>query len=441
MTVDTREKTYRRSFDAYENVRNDWFEPSRLEAFRRLSTVGFDGLADGWRAMDAPAVLDAAYEEACEDCLEAVDRKILELHFLRAGAPANRLVFVNGFFSRRFSAAEALPEGALLKDLAAAMREDEALVRPHLGRGLAEETDPMRLVNAFRFADGAFLHVPAGAAVEEPVHFLFVTLGVEAAPIVSYPRALVSLGAGARAKVVVDHVELSKRPHLLNMVTDVALAERASLELLELERAEGHGAHFFSKRARLGAGASFDDTRFSQGGLLTRSEVFADLAGEGASASLKGVGVLKGASRAFVRAAARHLVPGCRSRQFFKNVLAGTSRAEFDSFVYVAPGCPGSDSRQLNKNLLLSDRASALTRPQLKILTDDVSAAHGATVGRLDENELFYLRTRGLDRGTARTLLIRGFADEVLEEVRDADLRDRVEALVDRELGGTDGLG
>lgn len=426
-------KIYRESFAALQN--GDWFDARRREAFGRFKTLGLPTRREAiWKNVPFERVLDAAYAASCEDCLETADRKILELYFL-SHDEKNRVVFINGFYSKKFSSRQALPAGAVLTDLPSAIRDEENLVKPYLARDAAAETDAFAAINTFSFSDGAFLYVPAGVKADSPVHFLFVNVGQSPEAIVYYPRILAVLGPSAKASIVINHVELSKEAHLMNAAAEFYLEEGALLDAVELQRADGTGAHFLATRFHLERQSRVEATFFVQGGSLTRHDVRADLCGEGGEARLKGLTVLKGESQAFFNATASHLVPRGGSDQFFKSIVADKARSEFDSMVYVAKGAVKSSSRQLNKNLVLSDTAEAFSRPQLQIDNDDVSCAHGATVGQLEKAELFYLRSRGLSQEVARFLLIYGFAEEIIEDLAEGPLRAHVETVLNHELG------
>ncbi len=417
-----------------------WREASRLAAFHRFHALGWPTRAlEAWRRVDL-AALDAVYSTPCEDCLESVDKKMLELYFL-PHAESNRLVFVNGIYSSKFSQVKDVPEGAVVRDLPAAMKEREAIARPLLSFDEAE-SDAFAALNAFSFTDGALIHVPDGVEVKTPVHLLFVSVGHEDLPPAIYPRVVVSLGRGAKASVVANHVELTKDEHLTVSAADLRLGPDSKLDYTHVQRSEGSGTHFSSIRARLDERSTFDATSFTHGGALNRLDARVRFQGAGAAASLNGLTLLDGVSQSFVDAEADHAVPGCTSRQFFKSVLAGRARSEFSSLVHVRRGAEKSDSRQLNRNLILSAGAQAVTKPELKIFADDVQCAHGATVGQLQKEELFYLRSRGLSESVAKFVLTYGFAEEIVETIGDAELRGQLEALVRARLedlvGGED---
>jgi Fe-S cluster assembly protein SufD len=394
---------------------------------------------EAWKYMPLEELLATAYRPAAEGCLESTDLKKVELFFIGQRPSPNRLVFVNGHFSAKYSRAAALPAGARLENLADALRRDSEPLREVLAPETVDGDDAFSAVNALRFRDGAALVVPDGARMEEPIHLLFLNVGECGAAIALYPRVALALGRGARASVVVDHAAIGAEPFLSDAVLEARLSPDAWLDIVEVRRAKAPGHHFTNARYTLGRGSRLEALSFTSGGRVTRGQTLLRFVGEHASASVKGLAVLEGVSESHEHVTAEHAVPHGTSRQFFKNVLAGRARAEFDSLVHVHPGAFKSDSQQLSRALLLSDEAQAWARPQLRILADDVSCAHGAAIGRLEKEELFYLRSRGLSLAQARFLLTYGFAEEILEDLPDDGIRPALESLVRETVGRSAG--
>jgi Fe-S cluster assembly protein SufD len=243
---------------------------------------------------------------------------------------------------------------------------------------------------------------------------------------------VVLAGTASRATLVESYVGLGARADLTNARTEVELAPGARLEHVRVQR-EGLGAsHVGLLEARLADDAALHALALSFGGALTRLETDVTLAGRGAEAVLDGLFVLDGARRADFVTRIAHRVPHATSRQLVKGILDGESRGAFTGRVRVAQGATQTDARQANHNLLLSSRATVESRPQLEIDTDDVKCSHGATVGRLDETQLFYLRSRGIPAEHARELLVHAFAAEVLARLPQGVAR----AALDQVLAG-----
>jgi Fe-S cluster assembly protein SufD len=271
------------------------------------------------------------------------------------------------------------------------------------------------------------------SAVVHPVRLLFLTTPGTSESVAV--KVVVKAGLSARFGVIVDRIGLGDGERRTDV--DVRLAANACLRYLDLRRGS-EGSSLISKSLfRLESHASLDAFTFVEGGKLDVSDVVVEFAGEHAFASFKGLTLLAGDSRAQSRIIADHAVPHGTSRQFFKNILAGHSRAELNSLVAIRAGAVKSDTRQLLQSLLLSDDALAQVRPELRIDCDDVSAQHGATVGRIEKDELFYMRSRGLSESLARYVLMMGFADEILSEIEPAQIRAVLHALVKTRLEET----
>jgi len=306
----------------------------------------------------------------------------------------------------------------------------------YLATEAGAETNAFAALNTLHFNDGAFCFVPDGVVLQKPVHFLFITTqDPDKEPMVYYPRVVMALGANAQAHAVMTHATLSGKPYFVDAVIEAYLAEGARLDFAWLQHGGSDSGYFLSsEKYKLQKDTALQIHHFTEGGLLTRSEIEVEFAGEGSTAELNGLSVLEGRSRSHDHLTVRHTKGHGTSRQFYKNILSGTSVAEFDSLVHVAPGAAKSDSRQLNRNLILSPGAVGHSRPRLEIHTDDVSCAHGATTGPMEESELFYLRSRGLSLGVAKELLVYGFAEEILATIQEASIRERLESFVRSKL-------
>jgi Fe-S cluster assembly protein SufD len=346
-----------------------------------------------------------------------------------------RLVLVNGRYRPELTRRGELPPGAILCSLAEAIREVPELVRPHLGRLARPEAGALLAASAALFEDGAFLHLPAGAAVAPPIRIVHLS-GSSGGAAASFPRLLVVAGEGALCTLVEHHLGLDGTPYLATPVAEVVLQPGARVDHYRIQE-EGDGAfHLAAMHVEQAAGSRFLSHSLALGARLSRAEVHARLAGEGAECHLSGLYLADGHRLADNLSVVEHAAPRCTTSETFKGILDGHGRGVFVGRIRVAPGAQKTQAYQLNSNLLLSDDASADSRPQLEILADDVKCGHGGTVGRLDETSLFYLRSRGLGEEEARSLLIYAFAAEMVDRVRPEPLRTRARALVAARLPG-----
>lgn len=346
-----------------------------------------------------------------------------------------RLVFVNGRYRPDLTRRAGLPAGATLLSLGEALREAPGHVQPHLGRLARPEGAALVAASAALFEDGAFLHLPAGAAVAPPIRIIHVG-GAPGGAVAAFPRTLVLAGQGSLCTVVEHYLGADEETYLTAPVAEIVLEEGARVDHYRFQEDGLLAYHLASVHVEQAAGSRFLSHSLSLGGLVARAEVHAHLAGEGAECHLSGLSLCGGRQLSDHLSVVEHAAPRCTTTETFKGILDGHARGVFTGLVRVLPGAQKTQARQMNSNLLLSDDATVDTRPQLEILADDVKCGHGGTVGRLDETSLFYLRSRGLDEAAARSLLIYAFAAELVEMVRPEPLRARARELVAGRLPG-----
>jgi Fe-S cluster assembly protein SufD len=325
-------------------------------------------------------------------------------------------VFVDGRYAPGLSSPRGLIGELRVESLAARAREGGPRPAP-LGELADPKLHPFAALQAALFEDGAFVSVPAGAQCDQPIHLVFVTTGRAGEARATFPRVVVAAERGSRALVVQDHVSLGAGPRFVDAVTEVRVGEGAALELVVLQRESDETFHVGNVQAQLDRDARFACRTLTLGGAFVRNDLGALLAGPGAECDLDGL--FHGAGERLVdnHTLVDHASPHATSRELYKGVLGGRSRGVFRGRVVVRPDAQKTDARQANANLILADGAEVDTKPQLEIWADDVRCSHGATIGRLDPEALFYLRSRGLGEATARDLLTRGFAAEVLQRI------------------------
>lgn len=340
---------------------------------------------------------------------------------------AVELVFVNGRYAPSLSARAPLPAGVVVDSLAAACRDHAALVEPHLGRIAAIDDDGVAALNTALLDDGAFIHIPAGAVLEAPIHCLFVSLA-GGQPTASHPRLLIVAGDGSRAAVVEQYVGRGR--YWTNAVTELALGSGAQVAHHKLQDEDVAAYHLAVAAAAQAGGSHFGSHAVALGAGLSRSAIATRFDDADAGCALDGLYIADGRQHVDHHTTVDHARPRGTSRELYKGILGGRATGVFNGKVFVRPGAQQSDAEQMNQNLLLSDDAQIDTKPQLEIFADDVRCSHGATIGQLSDDAIFYLRARGIDPAEARRLLIRGFAHELVERVAVAALRRRLEALL-----------
>jgi Fe-S cluster assembly protein SufD len=347
------------------------------------------------------------------------------------------VVFVNGRYSPELSATTELPRGVRVLDLQRAWRDAPELAE-QLGQITTYDDRAFTALNTAFMHDGAVVSIEREIEVDTPIHLLFVTDAV-AAKSVMHPRNLIAVGRHAKATVVESYVSLSDAVYFTNAVTEVAIGEGATLRHYKMQREGMRAYHVGTIDAHQARDSHYFSFSLAIGGSLTRTNVYTTLDGEGCGSTLNGLYMLDGEQHCDHQTMIVHAQPNCYSRELYKGVLDGQSHGVFNGKVYVDPIAQKTDGKQTNNTLLLSDKAHIDTKPQLEIFADDVKCTHGATVGRLDEQALFYMKSRGVSRELARRLLTYAFAADVLETLEQQSVREELERMTLRRFTKVEG--
>lgn len=439
------EQSLRKRLQAILPETADWLQAIRLKALSRFETLGFPSRRlEAWKYINIRPLLNEAFQP--HTAVFPISESHLRDHLLGANADeVIRLIFVNGRYDASLSTQADLPAGVVVSSLKTAVEHHAELVQGHLATALENEPDAFVALNTALFEDGAFIYVPDNATVEPLVQILYVTTG-SSEPRAAYPRNLIVLGKQAQADLTIEHIGVGDGLYLNSSVQEFVLAEGAKAECSLMLNEADSGWHLTASRSVLAENATLSLSTVTLGGQTSRHSVNTLLKGENAEVNLNGLDVLTGQTEIYHQTVTEHWVPNCRSNQFYKGILDDAGKSEFNGLVFVAEGANGTDSQQLNKNLLLSDDAKVWTRPQLQINADDVKCAHGATVGQLEEEQLFYLASRGLSRELAQSLLTYGFAEEIIQRIANPLVRQyldqrvlnnlrRADASLKRQLG------
>ena len=432
----TTENALLQGFSRLESRRNGhgpvWLKAFRRAAFQRVSERGFPTVRDeAWKYTQVRRILYVAFEPAEASASPRLSSAAIDQ--LAGDLGGARLVFVNGYFSPQCSSLKKLPQGVKVESLASALAEDGESLEALLSRPFGEQTHAFTALNAACAEDGAFVQIPANTVIEEPIHLVFLSdpgAAFPAGPVVSHPRSLVLAGPGSQVTIVETYAGIQDEVYLTNAVTEVVLEEGAAVEHYKVQNETATAFHIALLDVRQERDTQFTTHSVALGSLLARHEVTVRLHGPGAKTTLNGLYMPQNEQHLDNPTTIDHVAPECTSRELYKGVVNGRGRGVFDGRVVVRPGAMKTDSSQTNKNLLLSESARANTRPQLEILADDVKCAHGATVGQINEEAVFYLRTRGIPQLAARDLLTYAFVGEMLELIRVEPLRSHVEKLV-----------
>ncbi len=415
-----------------------WLSRRRGEASRWVDEHGFPTTKhEDWRytrlddLFEIP-FLPASRQPASRDVAGALLPGAAQR--LGAGAGGPRLVFVNGSLVRALSRLDGLPGGSFVGGLAAAVHDPDRRLEVFWALPPGGYRHAFRALNDALAGDGAFIQLPPGVAVEHPIELVFVSVAGEQ-PVASSLRSLVLAGPASSATVVEVYVGAGPGASLTDALTQVVLGEGAAVAHYKVQDESAEAFHLSSLEVRPGRASRFSSCLLALGARLGRHEVHARLEAEEAAVQLDGLFLPEGTQHHDNPVLVDHAAPNCTSHQVYKGVIAGHASGVFNGHVVVRPGAVGTDAHQVNKNLLLSERAEAFTRPRLEIFADEVACTHGAAVGHIDEDALFYLRSRGIPEGPARALLVAGFTEELLTRFPAGPLQDYARQLVASRLG------
>jgi len=409
-----------------------WLRERRTAGFAAFARKGLPGPRDeGWRHTPVTSLVRTRFEPA-DPLARAAEAALALVPHEAAGA---EVVFVNGRFAPALSRLSAA-NGVEVLSLREALRSRPAALQPHLGRVVAEPAEAFADLNAAFTQDGAVVSVAAGAAVEEPVHVVHVSVASPPTATVAYLRTLVLAGRASESRIVESFVGPPQGEYLLNSVTEVLLEDAARVDHCRLQQEGREGLHVATLAARLGRDARFFDHAVSLGAALSRIDIQVLFEGEGGEVVLDGLFALDGQRVGDTHSRVDHARPHCTSRQLYKGIVDEQGRGVFNGLVVVRPGAQKTDAVQTNRNLLLSRQALVHSTPQLQILADDVKCKHGSTTGQLDPTALFYLRSRGIGEPAARSLLTWAFASDVLRGVRVDSVRRAAERHLQAHLPG-----
>jgi Fe-S cluster assembly protein SufD len=404
-----------------------WLDARRAAALERANALSVPTTRDEeWRFTDLTPLTRLRLQPAVASA--AVMAADISAHVLPEAAA--RLVFVDGIPVPQLGASGNLPAGVTVLPLAEALKSHAAQVEPHLAKiaGGAQSGDDLFVsLNTAFLNQGVFIHFASGAALKAPVHLLFVAAGESVA---AHPRVLVVAESGAEACVIEDYVAQGDSAGLTNAVTEIAVAANAAVRHIKLQRESQKAFHIGSCAVTLGKDARFASHAVTLGARLSRNNLTIVQQGEGVEVAIDGLALIGGRQLADTHTLIDHLKPHGRCEQVHKTIVGGGAHAVFNGKVFVREGAQLTDSSQQSRNLLLSEKAHVDTKPQLEIFADDVKCAHGATVGQLDPEHLFYLQSRGLPEAQARNLLTYAFGAEIIDRIPVPSLVAKLEALV-----------
>ena len=399
-----------------------WLTRLREESIERFAELGFpDTHQEEWRYTSLAPLSVIPFQAAIGDDSSLGPTPALQDLDSAAWVARRRLVFVNGRYSEAMSALGEIPDGVEVRTLRAAVQGVGDL-EEYFARYADYRHHPLAALNTASWQDGAYIRIARGTVMEKPIQLLFVSSS-GGQPVVSHPRTLIVAERDTQAAFVESYVGAGDGVCFSNAVTEIVAGESSVIDHYKMQVENERSFHLGSLHVHQGRSSSFASCSIALGGQLARNEVDAVLDAEGADCTLNGLYLTHGEQHVDNSTTIDHAKPHGVSHQFYKGILDDRSSAVFNGKIIVRPDAQKTDAIQKNKNLLLSEDAVVDTKPQLEIFANDVRCTHGATVGQLDPEAMFYLRSRGIGKSQARSLLTYAFAGDILDRIRLAPIR------------------
>ncbi|TXD39411.1 Fe-S cluster assembly protein SufD [Lujinxingia vulgaris] len=411
-----------------------WWAALRTESLGRITSIDVPtSRHEEWRFIKPATIFDTEFISPDDVSFEPDDEAIDAIKL--AEDCAATLVYINGRFDSTRSSVAELPEGVVIADWSQILDHDQIdTLAEYVGTNDYFNNDVFYEVNTAQFGHGAVVLVPRGKVVEKPIHLLFLTTGEKGA-VHANPRNLIVAGESAQLTVVEEYRGAGEGAYLNNVVDEVIVGANADVKHFKVQRESTDAFHVARNLVTLSQDARYISTAVTLGAALSRNDSYARYVGQNIDCTLDGLALVRGNQVADTHTAIDHALPNSRSYQLHKTIVDDRAHTVFNGKIFVREDAQNTRSEQLNQNLILSARGHVDTKPQLEILADDVVCSHGATVGQLEDEQLFYLQSRGIDEAKARNLLTFAFAAEVIETITVASVR---ESLADAVIASTD---
>lgn len=404
----------------------------RKEAFSRFQTTGIPTTrVEAWKFTNIAKHANVAMAMATKSVVSGEDVSA----FFAGGPLARRLIFINGYYSSELSHAKGLPEGVRIGPIDDQLTDEDVQSRI----GALQDGRSFSDLNTALLQSGAVIEVDDGVKLDAPLQLIFLSVG-QGGAVMIHPRILVRLGAHAEMHLIETHTALGGGHCLTNLVSQIEIGSQAKLTHDRLQVLHDGNTLVGKSLIEIGDEGQLHQTLLSLGGTLIRNESEVRLNGSRIDANMNGAFMPTAREHTDNLIAMHHLKPDCESNQFYKGVMDGHGRGVFAGKIFVYEDAQRTNAYQTNNNLLLSDDAEIDSKPELEIYADDVKCSHGATCGEHDETSLFYLRSRGIDRATAESIMTYAFAGEVIERFADDEIKRQAKEAIFKRLPGGDNL-
>ena len=408
-----------------ENNGGDWLRELNKRALQRYENVGWPGAkTESWKYTNLNNLASAPFSLATDYAASVPEDMVLPID-------CPRLVIINGMLNEDLSDIDALAGGVSMNRLADIKEHQKSLFDDVIEESGSTDGLPLANLNTAMFSDAVFLEITEGSIIKAPLHIISVGFGAD----VSFaPRVFISVGKGSEINILESHVGCLGSSYFSNSVTQLNLQSNSRVGHYRLQNETNKSYHIGLTKAVISDNAIYDNFTLNLGGLLSRNEIRTLLAGSNIDCCLNGAYLGLGNQHIDNTTFIEHLAEGSRSREVYKGVLAGKARGVFQGKILVHAEAQKTDGYQMNRAMLLSDQAEIDSKPELEIYADDVRCSHGATVGELEEDHIFYLCARGIDRESARRMLVGAYVNEVIEEVKDVDVRCAIQSVAEKWL-------
>ena len=422
------QKQFRTFEEGLNGQQNSPIHDLRKQALDQFMAIDFpDSKNEDWKYTSIEPILNRTFETVPANDANKILLKDIESFFIPDTSA--RLVFIDGRFTPDLSQMDKLPKGIKVKNLSQALSEDKDLIKSRLNDQLKNNKDVFTALNTAFILDGLFINAEDGAETDRPIYILYLS-SLERSSVLNQPHNLITVGKNARVAIVENYASLNSESVFTNSFTNISIATDGSLDLVKIQQENAQTCHIGSTDISQERGSRLTHRIITSGGALVRNVVTLNLNAEGIESTLDGVYITTGTQHVDNRTIIHHAKPNCNSHELYKGILDGTSSGVFNGKIIVHQDAQKTDAKQSNKNLLLSQDATMNTKPQLEIFADDVKCTHGATIGRLEEESLFYLRSRGIGKEQAKNMLTYAFAGEIVERIKHEPTRNYLDGLL-----------
>ena len=419
------------NFDVFESKLNGSsgtpFHEIRKSAISKFSELGFPTTHnEEWKYTNIAPIASAKFKLAAE--ATHLHKKILSPYTFDS-MPQNLLVFVNGRFVKEWSHVAARGKGLVIESLASVLERDGEVAQKYFAKYADFEKEPFTALNTAFTYDGAFLRVPAGTILSEPIHLLHLSVEGQS-PWLTHPRNLMVVGAASQVQIVESYHALSDHVYFNNVVSEIVVDPDAQVEHVRIQNESKRAYHVATREVHQARGSRYSSISIDLGGALVRNNFHLRLNALNCEGNLWGFYMASGVQHLDNHTLIDHAMPHCQSNEHYKGILADKAHGVFNGKVMVRPDAQKTNAYQKNQCLLLSDEAVINSKPQLEIFADDVKCSHGASIGQLDDEALFYLRSRGLREAEANSLLRQAFAGDILNRITIAPVRAELDEMI-----------